>query len=196
MIGKVFLSRTDKINTLDWQFGSINIYSNSIRKVVTRIEATWRRLSFPLHKESPNVYLLPVHLEGCQEVSYEENEPAEEVIKGKETHLTAWFESKKHPEGRHLLYKDYPKEFAFRKTTKEWAKRSHKTDTVSRMQNFSFKEVERYYLKVLLNHLLGATSFESLREVDGIKFNSYLETAKQLPEPFQCDHNDLLSYPN
>ena len=40
-------------------------------------------------------------------------------------------------------------------------------------------EGERYYLRVLLNHVAGATSFECLRTVDGKILPTFREAAKR-----------------
>jgi hypothetical protein len=40
-------------------------------------------------------------------------------------------------------------------------------------------EGERYYLRVLLNHVAGATSFESLRTVDDRVLSTFRETAER-----------------
>lgn len=40
-------------------------------------------------------------------------------------------------------------------------------------------EEERYYLRVLLNHIPGATSFEDLKTVDGVVYPFFYEAAKK-----------------
>ena len=40
-------------------------------------------------------------------------------------------------------------------------------------------EVERYYLRVLLNHVGGATSFEDLRAVSGITYSTFREACEK-----------------
>ena len=40
-------------------------------------------------------------------------------------------------------------------------------------------EGERYYLRVLLNHVPGATSFQHLRTVDGVVHPSFREAAEK-----------------
>jgi len=38
-------------------------------------------------------------------------------------------------------------------------------------------EGERYYLRLLLNHIEGATSFEDLKIINGIKVSTFWEAA-------------------
>jgi hypothetical protein len=40
-------------------------------------------------------------------------------------------------------------------------------------------EGERYYLRVLLNHVLGATSYNDLKTVDGQVMSSFREAAEK-----------------
>ena len=45
------------------------------------------------------------------------------------------------------------------------------------MYTVSVKEEERFYLRILLLHVPGATSFEFLRTVDNIVYNTLKEAA-------------------
>ena len=40
-------------------------------------------------------------------------------------------------------------------------------------------EGERYFLRVLLNHVSGSTSFEDLKTVDGVLCGSFRESAER-----------------
>lgn len=161
-------------------FDEIERYIDS--RAVTAIEATWRLNSFKIHNESPTVYKLPVHLRDCHYVYFDSEESKEKVTNQKRTTmLTAWFEAnEKYPEYRYLLYKDYPKYFTFNDITKEWQKRKYHVDIVSRLQKVDVKDRERYYLKILLNHIAGATSFDDLKKFDGLEFSTHFDAVKYL----------------
>lgn len=51
---------------------------------------------------------------------------------------------------------------------------------VARVHEVSIKEGERYYLKTLLDHKSGATSFKDLRCVNGVQYNTNYDALKQL----------------
>ena len=84
--------------------------------------------------------------------------------------LTAYFEKNRIDEtARGILYQDFPKFYTWQAQGKVWQNRVHR-DTLRRIgkiMSANPAEGEHYYLRVLLNHVAGATSFECLRTVDG-----------------------------
>ena len=123
-----------------------------------------------------------MHLEDNQMCYYNENnQNIEEILeKSKKTTLTQWFEiNKKHPETRHLKYMNISDAYVWNKFSREWTKRK-KCHSVGRMAFVSPNEGERFYLRLLLVHVSGATSFEDLRTVNGITYNTFKETAYAL----------------
>eukprot|EP00171_Calliarthron_tuberculosum_P000216 IDg216t1 len=99
------------------------------------------------------------------------------------TKLTAWFElNKKFADAKKIKYSDVPTYFTWQKKSAEWTPRKklmiknskppkydfeRSTDVVvGRMYTVSPREGERYYLRTLLLHKCGATSYEDLRTVN------------------------------
>ena len=70
------------------------------------------------------------------------------------------------PTGPQLLYSEYPQFYKWEK--KKWIRRSSRKrlrKKVSRMHYVNYTERERYYLRILLQHKVGATSFDNLKKI-------------------------------
>src|SRR6266511_3391465 len=77
-----------------------------------------------------------------------------------------------------LRYVDFLKHFIWKNG--HWQKRKqggHKV--ISRMYTCSPHDTERFYLKLLLNHVQEATCFEDVNIVNGIYYDTYEEAARQ-----------------
>ncbi|XP_071684932.1 uncharacterized protein [Lolium perenne] len=115
-------------------------------------------------------------------VSFNAREDLNEVVArhgASRTMLTEYFEAnKKYTEARRLLYRDFPTTFVWHAGKKIWKKRSQRFQ-VGRIVSAHPAEGERYYLRVLLNNVVGATSFEDLRTVDGFVCPSFREAAER-----------------
>jgi hypothetical protein len=101
--------------------------------------------------------------------------------------LTEYFEANRlHKEARGILYRDFPEWYTWQKgKNKYWKRRSQKKDgTPSRIQvgrivSAHPVEGERYYLRVLLNHVTGATSYDDLKTVNGELLPSFRDAAER-----------------
>ncbi|WVZ82899.1 hypothetical protein U9M48_030106 [Paspalum notatum var. saurae] len=135
-----------------------------------------RIYDFDLSKNSPPVMQLQLHLPGMR-MEILDREGVEKSM------LTKYFETnKKNPEARGILYRDFPEYFTWQKCKKEkfWQKRKREgVKQIGRIISAHPAEGERYFLRVLLNHVAGATSFEDLRTVDGEILPSFREAAKR-----------------
>jgi hypothetical protein len=69
-----------------------------------------------------------------------------------------------------FLYREFPEYYRWDRTEKEWLQRKQRTQ-ISKMVYACPAEGERYYLRVLLNHVRGATSFDDLKTT-GTALNS------------------------
>ena len=70
-----------------------------------------------------------------------------------------------HEDARKLLYKEFPEYYVWDKSAKEWMPRK-KGYVISRINETNPIEGERYYLRILLNHVVGPTSFQHLLTVE------------------------------
>ena len=137
-----------------------------------------------MHSESPSVYRLPVHLENQQLIYYNADDDVDEVLGRetlKKTPLTAWFEANRtYPEAHNTAYQDFPKNWVYVKETKKWKKRERGPPAIGRMYFASPAQGERFYLRLLLTTVTGATSFSNLRTVNNIQYNTYKEACLAL----------------
>ena len=157
----------------------ISNYVNA--RFITPQEACWRIFHYPLHNRSPAIQRLSVHLEGQHQVIFREGHAAEALSNAKDTTLMAWFKTNQHsPEARKLLYTNFPEKYTWDQQRRLWKPRKAGT-AVGRMSTASPSQGERYYLRMLLTHVRGATSFVSLRTLpDGTVCPTYKDAALQL----------------
>ena len=139
-------------------------------RYVSAPEAVWRLSSFKMHAQSHAVIRLPVHLPDNQMVYFRENDVENAVDRAaqKDSQLTAWFKlNQDNVLARQYLYPDFPYHFVFNKRNGKWNTRQcGGNKIISRMYAVSPGDGERFYLRLLLLHVRGATSFLALRTVD------------------------------
>jgi hypothetical protein len=152
----------------------IKIYQDG--RYVSASKASHRLYGFDLHKEHPNVIRLVVHLKGRQTILFQEGIDVTAILnRNPHTILTTWFAFNKTAR-EHLnpsaplrlalntLYHDFPRIATWKKKEKQWALRTQTPGLlpVGRMYFMHPSKGERYFLRLLLHHMLGATSFEDL----------------------------------
>src|SRR5487761_412025 len=152
-------------------------------RYISSCEALWRLYLFDMQKQVPNVVRLQVHLSDQQGVlfSVEQDPNGQDVIaehKGRNTTLTAWFEAnaalpEDHP-SRHLLYQDYPSQNVWNKNNQhKWSPRGGNTFAIGRMYHAHPTAGERFYLRLLLTNVPGATSFQHLCTFGGTLYSTF-----------------------
>ena len=163
-------------------------------RYISASEAAWRLFSFPMVEHHPSVERLEVHLEGKQTVYFEKGNESAAAMKSKtkSTKLIAWFEAnQKFKNANHIRYIEFPKYFTWNKADQSWKPRAKYKlknsevvgydfscaphSVVGRMYNISPREGERYFLRTLLLHRSGMTSFKDMLKVDGTQYSSYRE---------------------
>ena len=77
-----------------------------------------------------------------------------------------------------FLYREIPEHYRWISGKKAWQRRKQRGQ-VGRIVYAHPAEGERYFLRVLLNHVRGATSFENLRTVAGIMYPTFRETCEK-----------------
>ena len=90
---------------------------------------------------------------------YEQDFPLNDTTKGLDEHGNVY------PSGLELFYHEYPYYYIWNKSAKLWKRRKSplKSSTIGRIHIAHPKQGERYYLRILLHHVKGATSFQDLR---------------------------------
>eukprot|EP00268_Persea_americana_P006468 TRINITY_DN12332_c0_g1_i5.p1 TRINITY_DN12332_c0_g1~~TRINITY_DN12332_c0_g1_i5.p1 ORF type:complete len:282 (+),score=30.50 TRINITY_DN12332_c0_g1_i5:245-1090(+) len=87
--------------------------------------------------------------------------------------FTQWFETnRQYPDARDLRYVDFPTKWTWKSTQKVWSRRKHGR-CIGRLYYAHPTSSERYYLRMLLHIIRGATSYGDLRTVDGETHTSF-----------------------
>ncbi|OBZ81898.1 hypothetical protein A0J61_10052 [Choanephora cucurbitarum] len=153
-------------------------------RYVSANETAWRIFGFSLHKEFPRHQRLGIHLSGEQAVYFEEGSNLQEVLNSRaatiNTTLTAWFDSNRvDPHGHQFLYTEFPEHYTWHKRECKWKQRHRGLcETIGRIYSVSSREPEKFYLRVLLNDVCGTTSFEDIRTVNGILYDTFQAAAR------------------
>uniref|UniRef100_A0A914YYL5 ATP-dependent DNA helicase n=1 Tax=Panagrolaimus superbus TaxID=310955 RepID=A0A914YYL5_9BILA len=140
-------------------------------------EACWRILGYELHGQSHSISRLPLHLPGEQRVSFvdAENEDELKAAMEKMSMLMEYFElNSRDPKAREFYYHEIPEKYTWKKITQpgqapkmQWSERKSHFNVIGRMYSVSPTNQELFHLRILLNHVKGATSFEDLKRVEG-----------------------------
>ena len=115
-------------------------------------------------------------------VSYKKNADVRRVLDAQgveKSMLTEFFKANQEFSWtQSLLYREFPEYAVWQSTSKNWKPRQQCTQ-VGRIISAHPAEGERYYLRVLLNHVRGPTSYEYLRTVEGIVYPTFREAAEK-----------------
>ena len=142
-------------------------------RYVSATEACYRIFAYDFHANLPHVLRLAVHLENKQPVYFSEQAELKDVLsKQRDTTLTGWFvANQSFHSAKEITYTNFPDKFVCDKSERKWKPRV-KGHPV---------EGERFYLRMLLNHVTGCTSFQCIRTLaDGTVCESYKEAARSL----------------
>ncbi|XP_045797724.1 uncharacterized protein LOC123891897 [Trifolium pratense] len=141
-------------------------------------ESIWRIFSFDIHNRWPSVQRLSFHLFREQRVTFNDNSKLKNVLRKnqqKNTMFLAWMEAnKKYPFGRSLSYIQYPSMFTYDSTKCSWHPRQRGV-SVGRLTSVPHSSQELYYLRLLLSRQVGCTSYEDIRTVNGVTYDSNRE---------------------
>ena len=159
----------------------IALYVNS--RYIDPHLAVWRLFEYGLQERHPAVMRLDIHEEGKQFVCFTPGDAQEKVQKEKVTKLMAWFRynaeghSKKDTDGNRdtkwqtVTYAQFPEHYTYNDSKKEWKPRKREAGdypaVIGRIHAVPRTSDDKYFLRMLLHHQKGSTSFEDLRTVDG-----------------------------
>ncbi|XP_024889920.1 uncharacterized protein LOC112466196, partial [Temnothorax curvispinosus] len=157
----------------------VNSYLDA--RYVSAPEAMWRLNGYDLFMKSHTVIRLAVHLPNRQMVYFRagNEEQAAQRELTRDTTLTAWFKLNQSDENAvHFLYTDIPYHYIYDKKETKWKPRKKGGDKIiSRLYTVSIKDIERFYLRLLLLHVVGAKCFEDLRTVNGVLYKTFKDAA-------------------
>ena len=145
-------------------------------RYITPYEAIWRLYEYPIHHRNPSVQRLSIHLPFMQNITFRSNQRLNNIIRQpriQKTTLTEWMEiNKSNCEARELTYTQFPKKWVWNTKDKIWTPRQT-GHTIGRTYYIHPNTGELYYLRLLLNHQKGATSFQSLQTINNTIYPTY-----------------------
>ncbi|XP_022023701.1 uncharacterized protein LOC110923956 [Helianthus annuus] len=141
-------------------------------------EAAWRLFKYDIHYRFHAVERLPFHLLNEQYVTYEDDSDLCDVINKPSVGTSmflGWMERNKNdPKARELTYVQFPMFYVWNSKHRRLVGRQ-KRGSVGRIHYVPPSLGECYYLRILLNKVIGPTSFEDIRIVNGQVYPSYEE---------------------
>jgi hypothetical protein len=150
-------------------------------RYVSAPEAAWRLFAFRMHEQSHSIIRLQVHLPNDQSVVFqpEDVRGAVQLADSRLTTLTAWFHlNETDSSANQYLYTEIPEHYTFIRG--KWSVRKRQgSKVIGRMYSVNVKDSERYFLRTILLHVPGATSFMDLMTVDRIRYPTFRESAKK-----------------
>jgi hypothetical protein len=150
-------------------------------RYVSSCEALWRLNLFAMQEHHPTVVHLQVHLPEQQSIIFnpEAGASIQDVVeshRNKDSTLTGWFKANSQWEDCwDLLYQDFPSRMVWQKDWHRWKHRENDGFAIGRMYHAHPTSGERFYLRLLLTCVKGATSFDDLCTVDGILYDTFKE---------------------
>lgn len=152
-------------------------------RYISPCEAAWRILGFEIQYRYPPVERLSFHLPNEQNVIFSDLDPIEDVLDRptvNQSMFLAWFEAnKKYSEARELTYAEFPTKFVWDRRNREWRPRK-KGYSIGRLFYVPPGSGELYYERLLLNVSRGATCFEDICCINGIRYSSFRDACYAL----------------
>ncbi|KAH9624148.1 hypothetical protein KSS87_012813 [Heliosperma pusillum] len=161
---------------------------------VSPCEAAWRIFGFDLFEMHPAVMPLQIHLPNMQTIQVRPHEQLDNIVSNEKrarTPLTEYFKVNELHGGTGYLYGEFTEYYRWDTTQKQWFLRKNKTVVIGRLAFVAPAEGERYFLRLLLLHVRGATSFENLLTVNGFRCATFQEAALKLHLLEEDDAVDL-----
>ena len=147
-------------------------------RYLSACEAAWRIFKFDIHHRYPAVERLPFHLPNEHSVCFDPTESIDfqlEKDSANTTKFLQWMETNKvDAKARKLLYVEFPKHYVWNKKDLVWTERKQ-GKSIGRIHHVPPNWGELFYLRMLLNHVRGATGWESFKTYDDVEYNTYKE---------------------
>ena len=149
-------------------------------RFLTASEACWRIFAFDMHGRDPSMQRLAVHEENLQMVTFSEHDPEEAIANSKDSTLLAWFKlNETNLDARKFKYHEIPEHYVWNVSQCKWTPRKRRC--IGCMYTTNPSQGERHYLRLLLHHIPGATSFTDLKTLpDGVVHRTFKENALAL----------------
>lgn len=147
-------------------------------RYVYACETSWRIFGFPIHHRQPSVERLSFHLPDQQHVVYADTDDVLDLVDKPrvcESQFLSWMNLNKIDKNtRKLTYSEIPNRFVYDRSKRLWKARK-RGYSVGRMPHISPSAGELYYLRILLGHSRGPTSFDDIKTVNGNIYSTFRE---------------------
>ncbi|KAJ1256533.1 hypothetical protein BS78_K010100 [Paspalum vaginatum] len=124
-------------------------------------DACWRVFGYYIHRHYPTMERMPVHLPRENFVTYDAKQNMAEVLSKeflRRTMLTEWFvANQRYGFGKDLTYCDFPSMWSWDAISRSWHPRQHGSGKIGRLYYVHPSVGERYYLRMLLLVVPGAS---------------------------------------
>ncbi|GLT28317.1 hypothetical protein SLA2020_032590 [Shorea laevis] len=160
-------------------FGLINPINLEHQKIyITPCKAHLRLNEFPIHGRNPAVERLQFHLQYNHMVGFREDQDLHKVLEKEEIQksmFTEWMATNaKFREATALIYLEFPTKWVWNKQKKSWTPRK-RGNMIGRLYYVPPTAGEKYYLRLLLQHIKGLTCFNDLYTVGGHQYDTFKE---------------------
>ena len=145
-------------------------------------DACWRMFGYDIHRHFPAVERMPVHMPNENFITFSARAKMDRLLSAeflRQTMLTQWFVCNElFPEARTLTYPEFPSKWVWDQRDRRWSKRKQRHDKIGRLRYVHPLAGERYYLRMLLLIVKGATSYEHLRFHNRVYHHTFKEPCK------------------
>ena len=126
---------------------------------------------------------LSVHEPGGETVCWKKGKEEEKLralnMPKPTSQLTAWFKLNCDDEGaRKYTFLEVPRHYSWEQRNKKWKKRKLNRKTLARIHPVSPRYAELFAIRLLALNVRGPRSFEELRTVGDIEYDTFMEAAK------------------
>nr|XP_043611489.1 uncharacterized protein LOC122583120 [Erigeron canadensis] len=152
---------------------------------VSASEACWIIFGFDIHYRHPRVEIFPFHKANEQSIVYDDEAQLCDAVSNptvKRSMFLEWMKLNAEDKfARTLKYVQIPQFYAWIRKTRKWQRRTVEGHgSIGRISYVPPSLGDVYYLRILLNHVVGPQSFDALLTVNGRKCKSYKEACFKL----------------
>uniref|UniRef100_A0A7N2MG30 ATP-dependent DNA helicase n=1 Tax=Quercus lobata TaxID=97700 RepID=A0A7N2MG30_QUELO len=145
-------------------------------RYVSAIKACWRIFEFTIHHREPTIQRLSFHNEDEQPVVFEDIDYLNNVVDNpdiRKSKFTEWMKANAlYEEARELTYSEFPTKWVWHGRDKEWKLRKSGR-CIGCIYYDHPTSGEWFYLRMLLNVIKGARSFEQIRNINSVVYPTF-----------------------
>eukprot|EP00794_Sanderia_malayensis_P002692 gene2692-biopygen2223 len=141
----------------------------------------YKLMQYEMYNKSHTIVRLAIHLPDQHAIYF--TDPDQAAHRNNDSMLMAYFTLNQTEQNAHqYLYQDIPEHYTFNKSTKQWQQRKRRPPkgVIGRIYNVLPSDPERFTLRLILLHRKGATSFEDIRTVDGVTYDTFKNAARAM----------------